>query len=351
MTTPKKAPSSSPLASPATSSRGSFPRVRMRRPRMQAFSRTLTSEHTLTPSDLLYPVFISDGIDKPEAIPVMEGVVRLPIDDLVGRAQSAYALGIPVIALFPRIPAKDKTPDGSHATDPDNIVCRAIQALKTHCPEIGVMVDVALDPFTSHGHDGIIKNQQVDNDATLAILAKQATTYAQAGADIIAPSDMMDGRVAVIRDALDQAGHPQTMIMSYAAKYASQLYAPFREAVEATPLSEIADKKTYQMHPANSDEAMREIALDIDEGADFIIVKPGMPYLDVIARASHQFQVPLFAYQVSGEYQMIRQFINNLDEATARQLVLEMLVAFKRAGCRGILTYFAYEVASWLKAG
>ena len=347
MTTPKKAPRT-PLAA---SSGGSFPRVRMRRPRMQAFSRTLTSEHTLTPSDLLYPVFISDGITQPEAITGMEGVARLPIDALVKRAQSAHRLGIPVIALFPRVNPKDKTADGSHATHPDNIVCRAIQALKTHCPEIGVMVDVALDPFTSHGHDGVIKNGQVDNDATLAILAKQATTYAQAGADIIAPSDMMDGRIAVIRDALDQVGHPQTMIMSYAAKYASQLYAPFREAVGATPLTEITDKKTYQMHPANSGEAMREIALDIDEGADFIIVKPGMPYLDVITHASHRFQIPIFAYQVSGEYRMIRQFMNDLDETTARKLVLEMLVAFKRAGCRGILTYFAYEVASWLKEG
>ena len=323
----------------------------MRRGRMQGFSRALLAENHVTAADLLWPVFVSDGIASPEAIDGMKGVMRLDLKSLADKAKQAHALGIPVIALFPRVAAKLKDADGSHAVDADNIVCRAIGAVKRACPELGVMVDVALDPFTSHGHDGVIRNGAVDNDATLEVLAKQAVVYAKAGADIIAPSDMMDGRVAVIRAGLDKAGLANTMIMSYAAKYASALYAPFREAVAAAPLAEIADKKTYQMDPANGREAVREIGLDIAEGADFILVKPGLPYLDIVRQAADAFPVPIFAYQVSGEYRMIRTLMDDVDEATGRALAMEMLVAFKRAGARGVLTYFAFDIASWLQKG
>jgi porphobilinogen synthase len=252
------------------------------------------------------------------------------------------------MAIFPRIDKALKDADGNNALAADNLVCRAIAVIKTAAPDMGVVVDIALDPFTTHGHDGLIRDGEVDNDATLEVLKAQALNYAAAGADIVAPSDMMDGRVGAIRAALDAGGYRDVMIMSYAAKYASTLYAPFRNAVSANALSELDDKSSYQMNPANSDEAMREIALDIREGADFIMIKPGMPYLDIIRRATDAFNIPVFAYQVSGEYQMINSLMKTLPEPKQKALIMEMLLAFKRAGCTGILTYFACDVAEWL---
>lgn len=326
----------------------SFPIARLRRTRMKTFSRAMTQEHHLTAADFIWPVFVTEGDNLAEAIEGLDGVKRYSLDQLADQAKEALALGIPAMAIFPRIEAALKDEDGTNALTGDNLVCRAIAAIKSAAPEMGVVVDIALDPFTTHGHDGLIRAGEVDNDATLEVLTAQALNYAAAGADIVAPSDMMDGRVGAIRGALDAKGYQDVMIMSYAAKYSSTLYAPFRQAVSANALSELDDKSSYQMNPANSDEAMREIALDVREGADFIMIKPGMPYLDIIRRTSDAFNVPVFAYQVSGEYQMIHGLMKTLPEAKQKALIIEMLLAFKRAGCTGILTYFARDVAEWL---
>ena len=325
-----------------------FPVTRLRRARMKPFGRQMTQEHHLTVADFIWPVFVTEGNNLAEAIEGLDGVRRYSLDQLAEQAKTALALGIPAMAIFPHMEKALKDADGNNALAADNLVCRAIAVIKTAAPDMGVVVDIALDPFTTHGHDGLIRDGEVDNDATLEVLKAQALNYAAAGADIVAPSDMMDGRVGAIRAALDAGGYRDVMIMSYAAKYASTLYAPFRNAVSANALSELDDKSSYQMNPANSDEAMREIALDIREGADFIMIKPGMPYLDIIRRATDAFNIPVFAYQVSGEYQMINSLMKTLPEPKQKALVMEMLLAFKRAGCTGILTYFACDVAEWL---
>jgi porphobilinogen synthase len=325
----------------------SYPQTRMRRLRRHDWTRRLVAENTLTPADLIWPVFIIEGERTREPISSMPGVERLSLDLLVEAAREAAALGIPAIALFPRIDPSLKTEDGREATHANNLVCRAVRALKKNVPEMGVLCDVALDPFTSHGHDGVLKDGNVHNDETIAMLVKQALVQVEAGCDIIAPSDMMDGRVGAIRAALEKAGHPDILIMAYAAKYASAFYGPFREALgSAKALT--GDKRTYQMDPANGDEALREVALDIAEGADMVMVKPGMPYLDIVRRVKERFGVPTFAYQVSGEYAMLAAAMEKgwLDRDRA---MLEALVAFKRAGCSGILTYFAVEAAKLLR--
>ena len=315
---------------------------------MHMFSRSILTENSIGCHDLIWPVFVTEGQNIIEPIDGLSGVDRISLDILGQRAKAAHRLGIPAIAIFPRIDPARKDADGTNALANDNLVCRAIAAIKSAEPDMGVIVDIALDPFTTHGHDGLIRDGGVDNDATLDILIKQAINYAQSGADIVAPSDMMDGRIGAIRAGLDEASFSHVMIMSYAAKYASALYAPFRTAVSANALTDIADKTSYQMNPANSDEAMREIALDIKEGTDFIIIKPGMPYLDIIRQAHDQFNIPIFAYQVSGEYQMIQSLASTLPLDKQKALIMEMLISFKRAGCTGILSYFAYQVAEWL---
>ena len=327
---------------------GAFPRVRMRRMRRDNWSRRLMRENTLTPDDFIWPIFVIDGQNETEAVASMPGVTRYSVDRAVAAAGEAKSLGIPVIALFPRTPAELKDEEGTEAGNPDNLVCRAIRAIKDAHPDIGVLCDVALDPFTSHGHDGVIRDGYVANDETLDVLVRQSLVQAEAGCDVIAPSDMMDGRVGAIREALDAEGHDHVRIMAYSAKYASAFYGPFRDAV-GSGASLKGDKKTYQMDPANGDEAIREVALDIDEGADMVMVKPGMPYLDVLWRVKEAFGLPTYAYQVSGEYSMIRGAIDNgwLD---GDRVVLEALMGFKRAGADGILTYFAVEAAKRLGA-
>ena len=328
-------------------SRGQYPATRMRRNRMRAFSRRLVAENTLSVDDLIWPLFVVEGEDHSEPVEPMPGVNRHSIDRLVAQAQSAFEMGIPLIAIFPAIKAALKDADGSLALDGDNLVCRAVRAVKAACPDLGIVCDVALDPFTSHGHDGVVRNGEIANDETVEILCEQAVHQANAGCDIIAPSDMMDGRVAAIRQALDAAGHQNVQIMSYAAKYASGFYGPFRNAVGAGSDLGVSGKSTYQMDPANSDEAMHEIALDLAEGADLVIVKPGMPYLDILARAKAEFGVPCIAYQVSGEYTMITAAADKgwLDHD---RVMMESLMAFKRAGADGILTYFAPQAARLL---
>ena len=324
----------------------SYPAVRLRRTRASAWSRRLHAETVLTPADLIGPLFITAG-DAEEPIASLPGVSRWPVAGIVERAREARDLGIPCVALFPNTPAALRTDHGREALNPDNLMCRAIRAVKDAVPEVGVLTDVALDPYTSHGHDGLVDAAgYVVNDTTAEILVGQALNQAQAGADIVAPSDMMDGRVGLIRAALETGGHPNVQIMSYAAKYASGFYGPFRDAVGSRGLLK-GDKKTYQMNAANTDEALREVALDLAEGADSVIVKPGLPYLDIIARVRDRFEAPVFAYQVSGEYAMI--------EASAAagagerdMLVLECLMAFKRAGCSGVLTYHAAHAARLL---
>jgi porphobilinogen synthase len=331
----------------ATENMSQYPATRMRRLRRHDWTRRMVAENTLSPADLIWPVFIIEGEKTREPVGSMPGVERLSLDLLVEAAREAAALGIPAIALFPRIDPAKKTDDGREAANPDNLVCRAVRALKKNVPEMGVLCDVALDPFTSHGHDGVLKNDYVHNDDTIAVLVKQALVQVEAGCDIIAPSDMMDGRVGAIRAALEQAGHPDILIMAYTAKYASAFYGPFREALgSAKALT--GDKRTYQMDPANGDEALREVALDIAEGADMVMVKPGMPYLDIVRRVKERFGVPTFAYQVSGEYAMLSAAMERGWLERDRAL-LESLVAFKRAGCSGILTYFAVEAAKLLK--
>ncbi len=323
-----------------------FPRVRMRRNRRDPWSRALVSENVLTPADLIWPVFVIEGKGETVAVDSMPGVVRYTVDRLPAAVGEAKSLGIPAIALFPMTPEDRKDDEGTEATNPDNLVCRAIHAVKSAHPEIGVVCDVALDPYTSHGHDGVIRDDYVDNDDTLAILAKQALVQAKAGCDVIAPSDMMDGRVGIIRDALDHEGLDAVRIMAYSAKYASGFYGPFRDAVGSSS-SLKGDKKTYQMDPANGDEAIREVALDIEEGADMVMVKPGMPYLDIVRRVKETFGVPTYAYQVSGEYAMLMAAAQNgwLD---GDRVMMESLMAFKRAGADGVLSYFSIEVAKKL---
>ena len=326
---------------------GQYPATRMRRNRMKAFSRSMLAENRLSVDDLIWPLFVIEGEDRAEAVTAMPGVSRHSTDRLVGQAREAVRLGIPAIAVFPSIDAALKDNDGTLAGDPDNLVCRSVRAVKAACPDLGVICDVALDPFTENGHDGILRDGEIVNDATLEALCRQALCQADAGCDIIAPSDMMDGRVAAIRAALDEAGHENIQIMSYAAKYASGYYGPFREAVSAGSLAGGQSKATYQMNPANSDEAMHEISLDLAEGADIVIVKPGMPYLDILRRAKAEFGVPCVTYQVSGEYAMIMAASANgwLDED---RVMMESIMAFKRAGADAVLTYFAPRVASLL---
>jgi porphobilinogen synthase len=320
----------------------------MRRLRRYDWSRRLVAEHTLSPADFIWPIFVVDGVNRREAVTSMPGVERLSVDLAVEAAQDAARLGIPVIALFPYTDVSLKTADGREATNPDNLVCRAVRAIKRAVPQIGVLCDVALDPYTDHGHDGVIVGDDVANDETLEVLVQQSLVQADAGCDIIAPSDMMDGRVGAIRTALEDAGHRNTLIMAYAAKYASAFYGPFRDAVgSAKALT--GDKRTYQMDPANGDEALREVALDIAEGADMVMVKPGMPYLDLVRRVKEKFGVPTFAYQVSGEYSMLVAAAERgwLDH---ERVMMESLIAFKRAGASGILTYFARDAAKLLQS-
>ncbi|MDX2073199.1 MAG: porphobilinogen synthase [Alphaproteobacteria bacterium] len=321
-----------------------FPLTRLRRLRQAPWIRELAAETRLHPSDLILPIFVTEGENRTDPVASMPGVARLSLDLLAARAKEAQSLGIPAIALFPHVEAGKKTPLGEEALNPDNLVCRAIKTLKNAVPEIGVIADVALDPYTSHGHDGIIENGDVANDATAEILCQQALLHAEAGCDIIAPSDMMDGRIGAIRTALEVSGYTGTMILSYAAKYASAMYGPFRDGVGSSSALGKADKRTYQMNPANADEAMREIAMDIAEGADMVMVKPGLPYLDVIRRAAGAFDVPVLAYQVSGEYAMIQAAAAN-GWVDGPAVMHEQLLALKRAGARAILTYAAVEVA------
>ena len=328
----------------------SFPGTRMRRARRHAWLRRLVAENHLTADDFIWPVFIQEGTGPRTPIPSMPGVERLSIDLLTEAVAQARDLGVPAVALFPATPAGLKTPEAEEAINPDNLVCRAVRALKRDVPEVGVMCDVALDPYTSHGHDGLIRNGYVVNDETVEMLGRQAVVQAAAGCDVIAPSDMMDGRIGAIRAALDAAGQHDVSIMAYAAKYASAFYGPFRDAVGSANSLGQGDKKTYQMDPANGDEALREVALDIAEGADMVMVKPGMPYLDIVARVKAEFRVPTFAYQVSGEYAMLSAAAERgwLDR---EKVMLESLLAFKRAGADGVLTYFAVEAARRLRRG
>ena len=331
-------------------SRGQYPATRMRRNRMKAFSRRMLAEHRLSVDDLIWPLFVIEGEDKAEPVASMPGVSRHSIDRLVTQAREAEALGIPAIAVFPSIDPALKDNDGTLAGDGDNLVCRAVRAVKQACPELGVICDVALDPFTDHGHDGILSDGEIVNDETVAVLCRQAVCQADAGCDIIAPSDMMDGRVAAIRAALDDAGHQNVQIMSYAAKYASGFYGPFRDAVGAGKLAGGDGKASYQMNPANSDEAMHEISLDLAEGADIVIIKPGMPYLDILGRAKAEFGVPCVAYQVSGEFAMIKAASAN-NWLDGERAMMESLLGFKRAGADAILTYFAPDAARLLAKG
>jgi porphobilinogen synthase len=328
-----------------------FPNTRMRRLRKQDFTRRLVAENQLTASDLIYPMFVLEGENKKEAVPSMPGVERLSIDLLVKEAHELVALGIPAIALFPVTPLQAKSLCASEAFNPQGLAQKAVRAIKQAVPDIAVITDVALDPFTSHGQDGLIDEQgYVLNDETIEVLVKQALSHAEAGADIVAPSDMMDGRVGALRQALESNGFINTCIMAYSAKYASSYYGPFRDAVGSAGNIKGGNKKNYQMDPANSDEAMREIALDLQEGADMVMVKPGMPYLDIVRRCKDEFKVPTFAYQVSGEYAMHKAAFANgwLNED---EVILESLMAFKRAGADGILTYFAKQAAILLKQG
>ncbi len=326
----------------------SYPSTRLRRNRKAAWARALVSENTLTAADLIWPIFVIEGQNKSEAVGSMPGVFRYSIDLAVERVREAAGLGIPLVALFPNTDPALRDETGSEAINPNNLICRAVRAIKAAVPEIGVMCDVALDPYTSHGQDGLMEGERIVNDASLEMLVKQALVQADAGCDVIAPSDMMDGRIGAIRSALEKAGHQDVQIMAYSAKYASGFYGPFREAVGSGGLLK-GDKRTYQMDPANTDEALREVAMDLAEGADMVMVKPGMPYLDIVSRVKREFGVPTFAYQVSGEYAMIMAAVERgwLDP---KKVIPESLQAFKRAGADGILTYFAVDVAKALRA-
>lgn len=322
---------------------------RPRRLRQNAWMRRLVQENHLTTADLIWPIFIIDGENTRETVSSMPFADRLSVDLATAAAEKAAGLGIPVIALFPYTDPARRDPQGSEALNPDNLVCRAIRAIKKAVPEIGVMVDVALDPYTSHGHDGLLDGDVILNDETVEVLIEQSLVQAEAGCDILGPSDMMDGRIGAIRSALDDAGHADATIMAYAAKYASAFYGPFRDAIGSAKALQ-GDKRTYQMNPANSDEALREVELDLDEGADMVMVKPGMPYLDVVRRVKDAFDRPTYAYQVSGEYAMLTAAIEN-GWLERDRVILEALMAFKRAGADGILTYFAPEAAKLLTRG
>jgi porphobilinogen synthase len=324
-----------------------FPRTRMRRNRQAGWTRRLVAENALSANDLIWPVFVHEGEGKSEAVASMPGANRLSVDLLVDAVGEAAELGIPAVALFPAIPSEERTGDGAEAVNPDNLVCRAVRAVKAAHPDIGVMCDVALDPYTSHGHDGLMRGGEILNDETVEVLVRQAMVQVEAGCDIIAPSDMMDGRIGAIRDALEAAGHTNTLLMAYAAKYASAFYGPFRDALGSTAALK-GDKRTYQMDPANGDEALREVALDIAEGADMVMVKPGMPYLDIVTRVKERFGTPTYAYQVSGEYAMLQAAAANgwLD---GERVMMESLMGFKRAGADGVLTYFAVAAAKVLR--
>jgi porphobilinogen synthase len=328
-----------------------FPASRPRRLRRDAFTRALVREHRLAPQDLILPVFVLDGTQQTQDVPSMPGVQRRSIDRLYATAEECVALGIPVLALFPVIEASLKTPDGREATNPVGLVPRAVRELKKRFPELGILTDVALDPFTSHGQDGLLDDSgYIVNDTTVAVLTEQALVQAEAGVDIVAPSDMMDGRIGAIRGALEARGAIHTRIMAYSAKYASAFYGPFRDAVGSAKNLGKSDKKVYQMDPGNSDEALREVALDLAEGADMVMVKPGMPYLDIVRRVKDEFRVPTFVYQVSGEYAMLKAAAGNgwLDHDA---VMMESLLAFKRAGADGVLSYFALDAARLLRAG
>ncbi len=328
---------------------GPFPATRLRRTRASAWSRALHRETVLTPADLIWPLFVTEGQGVEEPIASLPGVSRWSVDRIAERAKEAAALGIPCLALFPNTQPERRSADGAEALNPDNLMCRAIREIRQACGgDIGVLTDVALDPYTSHGHDGLLVGEEIANDQTLEALVRQSLVQAEAGADILAPSDMMDGRIGVIRAALEANGHQNVQLMSYAAKYASAFYGPFRDAVGSKGFLK-GDKRTYQMDPANTDEALREVALDLAEGADMVMVKPGMPYLDIVARISQTFKIPTFAYQVSGEYAMIvaaaEKGMLDFDKT-----MIESLMAFKRAGASGILTYFAPRAARLLKS-
>lgn len=326
----------------------SYPSTRMRRMRSEGFSRRLMRENTVTVDDLIYPAFVIEGTGESHPVPSMPGVSRLTIDLLLRKAESLVRAGIPCLALFPVTPDEVKTDKAEQAYDPDGLAQRAVRALKAEFPELGVLTDVALDPYTSHGQDGLMNDSgYIVNDETVEVLVRQAVSHAEAGVDIVAPSDMMDGRIGAIRKALESNGYTNTKILSYAAKYASSFYGPFRDAVGSSDTLGGANKFSYQMDPGNSDEALREIALDLDEGADMVMVKPGLPYLDIISRAKREFGVPVFAYQVSGEYAMLKAASANgwLDE---QQVVMESIMCLKRAGTDAIMTYYACDIAAWL---
>ena len=341
-------PSSHAAPDNPAASAGGFPAVRMRRNRKAPWARDLVAEHRLSPRDLIWPMFVVEGENQRVPVASMPGVERLSVELIVEAAKDAVALGIPAIALFPFTDPKKRSDDAREAFNPDNLVCRATRAIKAAKLDLGVILDVALDPYTSHGHDGLLIGDEIANDETNAALIRQSLVQAEAGADVLAPSDMMDGRIGAIRSALEAAGHRNTQIMSYAAKYASAFYGPFRDAVGSAGFLK-GDKRPYQMDPGNTDEALREVALDLEEGADMVMVKPGLPYLDVVRRVSETFQVPTFAYQVSGEYAMLAGAFEKgwLDED---KTILESLLAFKRAGAAGVLTYFAPKAARLLAA-
>ncbi|MGC9270162.1 porphobilinogen synthase [Acidiphilium sp.] len=326
---------------------GSFPTTRLRRNRFDPWTRRMVAETTLSVDHLIWPIFIRAGEGEPTPVSTMPGVVRVGLDRLAAHVEEAARLGIPAIALFPATPPDLKTAEGTEALNPDNLICQAARLLKAEFPDLGLIGDVALDPYTDHGHDGVLRDGYVANDESVDILERQAVNQALAGIDIIAPSDMMDGRIGSIRAALDAEGLIHTRIMSYAAKYASAFYGPFREALGSNAALK-GDKKTYQMNPANSDEALREVAMDLDEGADMVMVKPGMPYLDIVRRVHDTFHVPTFAYQVSGEYAMLASAMERglIDRERG---ILETLLGFRRAGASGVLTYFAVEAAQLLK--
>lgn len=329
--------------------KGRYPTVRMRRMRRDDFSRRLMRESHLSVDDLIYPMFVLEGKGQREAIPSMPGVERVSIDELLKEADELVALGIPAVALFPVTPDEAKSLDAREAFNPKGLAQRAVRALKAAHPDLGVITDVALDPFTTHGQDGLIDDSgYVMNDETIEVLVKQAVSHAEAGADVVAPSDMMDGRIGAIREALEANGHIHTRILAYAAKYASSFYGPFRDAVGSSANLGAGNKYTYQMDPGNSDEALWEVGMDLDEGADMVMIKPGMPYLDIVRRIKDQYGAPTYAYQVSGEYAMIMAAAQNgwLDE---KAVIMESLLGFKRAGADGVLTYFAKRVAQWLQ--
>ena len=342
-----------PFAAEAPEALGAYPTLRMRRNRRDAWTRRLVAENSLSTDDLIWPIFVIEGTKEERPVASMPGQVRVTVDLVAKHVEKAARLGVPAIAIFPATPPEAKDAEGTEALNPNNLICRAARELKKHFPEVGLVGDVALDPYTDHGHDGVIRETRtgdyVHNDDSVAILVRQAVNQAEAGIDVIAPSDMMDGRIGAIRAALDAQGFIDTRIMSYAAKYASAFYGPFRDALGSGKALR-GDKKTYQMDPANSDEALREVALDLAEGADMVMVKPGMPYLDIVRRVKDRFAVPTFAYQVSGEYAMIMAAVQN-GWIEHERAMLESLMGFKRAGANGVLTYFAVEAAEVLRRG